>query len=321
MNDQDSEADLSIPAKPPAKSGGGDLPAVVLVTGMSGAGKTSALKSLEDLGFEAIDNVPLSLIRNLILPVEPELEGGIKKPVAIGVDIRTRDFSASAFLDQLDSLAQARGNQASGNQASGNRAQVLFMECDEEELRRRYTETRHRHPLAQDRPVSDGIELERRLVSPLRDRADVMLDTTGLSPGELTGILEGHFAASGEKALSVLVTSFSYRRGLPRQADLVFDVRFLANPHYDPALKPLTGKDREVADFIEGDEGFSGFFDNLTALLRPLLPRYRAEGKSYLTIAIGCTGGRHRSVFTAERLTEWLEAEGQKVRLSHRELD
>jgi len=310
MNDHRNDPNLSIPAKATGNAGSA-LPAVVLVTGMSGAGKTSALKSLEDLGFEAIDNVPLSLIRNLVMPVEPELGGGINKPLAIGIDIRTRDFSAGAFLDQLDQLARA----------GGARAQVLFMECDDEELRRRYTETRHRHPLAKDRPVSDGIELERRLVSPLRDRADVVLDTTGHGPGELKDILEGHFAAEGERTLNVLVTSFSYRRGLPRQADLVFDVRFLANPHYDPALKPLTGKDRAVADFIEGDEGYSGFFKDLCGLLRPLLPRYRAEGKSYLTIALGCTGGRHRSVFTAERLAEWLEAEGQKVRLSHRELD
>jgi UPF0042 nucleotide-binding protein len=288
-----------------------DTPGVLLVTGMSGAGKTSALKSLEDLGFEAIDNVPLSLIGNLVAPAQPEFNGAISRPIAIGVDIRTRDFGARAFLEQLDRLGEA----------GGKPAPVLFMDCDDEELRRRYTETRHRHPLAQDRPVGDGIALERRLVSPLRERADVVLDTTGLAPGELKGILQGHFGPAGKKALSILVMSFSYRRGIPRQADLVFDVRFLANPHYDPALRPLTGKDALVAGFISEDADFSRFFDGLCGLLQPLLPRYAREGKSYLTIALGCTGGRHRSVFTAEKLAAWLEEEGENVRLNHRDLD
>lgn len=286
-------------------------PDVLLVTGMSGAGKTSVLKSLEDLGFEAIDNVPLSLIGNLVAPVQPELSGAISRPIAIGIDIRTRDFSARAFLKQLDRLGEA----------GGKPVPVLFMDCDDEELRRRYTETRHRHPLAQDRPVGDGIVLERRLVSPLRDRANVMLDTTGLAPGELKGILQGHFGPAGKKALSILVMSFSYRRGIPRQADLVFDVRFLANPHYDPDLRQLTGKDALVAEFISEDVDFSRFFDNLCGLLQPLLPRYAREGKSYLTIALGCTGGRHRSVFIAEKLAAWLEKEDENVRLNHRDLD
>ncbi len=289
----------------------GGAPGVLLVTGMSGAGKTSALKSLEDLGFEAIDNVPLSLIGNLVAPAQPEFGGAISRPIAIGIDIRTRDFSARAFLDHLDRLGEA----------GGKPVPVLFMDCDDEELRRRYTETRHRHPLARDRPVGDGIALERRLVSPLRDRADVVLDTTGLAPGELKIILQGHFDPAGEKALSILVMSFSYRRGLPRQADLVFDVRFLANPHYDPALKELTGKDAPVAGFISEDADFSRFFDGLCGLLQPLLPRYAREGKSYLTIALGCTGGRHRSVFTAEKLAAWLKEEGESVRLNHRDLD
>jgi len=284
---------------------------VLLVTGMSGAGKTSALKALEDLGYEAIDNVPLSLIYNLAQPVQGELPViGQRRPIAIGVDIRTRDFGLEAFTQELDRLGGEIGVDT----------RVLFLDCDSEELKRRYAETRHRHPLAQDRPVADGIALERRIVAPLRDRADLAIDTSGFGPGELKHIIEGHFGKDGDHGLSVFVTSFSYRKGLPREADLVFDVRFLSNPHYDPDLKPLCGLDAAVGDYIEKDADFQEFFDNLTGLLKPLLPRYTAEGKSYLTIAIGCTGGRHRSVFLAEKLTTWLTSEHQNVNVRHRDL-
>ncbi|NQU57570.1 MAG: RNase adapter RapZ [Rhodospirillales bacterium] len=277
------------------------MPGVLLVTGMSGAGKSSALKAFEDIGYEAIDNVPLSLIGALVNPPQKD---SFQRPIAIGVDIRTRDFTIDSFIRELGALE----------------AKVLFIDCDDDELRRRYAETRHRHPLAQDRPVSDGISRERALVSPLRDRADVVVDTTRFGPGELKRILSGHFDLARGSDLNVFVTSFSFRKGLPREADLVFDVRFLANPHYDPTLKDLCGKDDAVGNFIAGDENFGTFFDNLTALLSPLLPRYAAEGKSYLTIALGCTGGRHRSVFVAEKLASWIEREERPVHLLHRDL-
>ncbi len=285
---------------------------VLLVTGMSGAGKTSALKALEDLGYEAIDNVPLSLIYNLAHPPQTELSRpGGRRPIAIGVDIRTRDFGLDAFALELDRLSGETGIDT----------RLLFLDCDSEELKRRYAETRHRHPLAQDRPVADGIALERRTVAPLRGRADLAIDTTGFGPGELKRIIEGHFGEHGDRGLSVFVTSFSYRQGLPREADLVFDVRFLANPHYDPDLKPLSGLDRAVGDYIVKDRGFDEFFENLTTFLRPLLPRYAEEGKSYLTIAVGCTGGRHRSVFLAEKLAAWLQSENQDTSVRHRDLN
>ncbi len=280
---------------------------VLLVTGLSGAGKTSALKAFEDMGYEAIDNVPLSLLNALVKPTQKD---GFQRPIAIGIDIRTRDFAVDAFIDELDGMLNETSLEAG----------VLFIDCDDDELRRRYAETRHKHPLAQDRPVSDGIAHERRLVSILRNRADVVIDTTRFGPGELKRILEGHFGLGHETTLSVFVTSFSFRQGLPREADLVFDVRFLANPHYDPALKELTGRDEAVADYIAKDTGFGNFFDNLTCLISPLLPRYAAEGKSYLTIAIGCTGGRHRSVFVAEKLARWLENEDRSIHLLHRDL-
>jgi UPF0042 nucleotide-binding protein len=309
-----SDRAISIPAY---VDGRGETPraeapavAVLLVTGISGAGKTSALKALEDMGYEAVDNVPLSLLGSLVLPGQRSFGAhGLERPIAIGVDIRTRDFGVDSVLRELDQLTDEGDVEV----------KVLFLDCDDDELSRRFAVTRHRHPLAGDRPLQDGIDHERRLVSRLRDRADLAIDTSGLGPGDLKRILHGHFARAAA-GLSVFVTSFSYRRGLPREADLVFDVRFLANPHYDPALRPLTGRDAAVADFIADDPGFGDFFQGLTGVLLPLLPRYAAEGKSALTVAVGCTGGRHRSVFVAERLAAWLGEHEQRVSVRHRDL-
>jgi UPF0042 nucleotide-binding protein len=268
---------------------------LVLVTGMSGAGRSTALKALEDLGYEAVDNLPLSFLPSL------KATGG---PVAVGIDVRTRGFNP------IDLMAVFPPD-----------ATVVFIDADDELLRRRYTETRRPHPLAFDRPVIDGIRLERQLVSALRERADLVVDTSTLSVGDLRRILSGHFALDAPPGIAIFVRSFAYRRGLPPDADLVIDVRFLANPHYDPALRPLTGLDAAVGDRIAADPGYAGFFDGLAALLEPLLPRYANEGKSYLTIAIGCTGGRHRSVYVAERLAAWLRGQGQRVAVGHRDLD
>jgi len=285
---------------------------VLLVTGMSGAGKTSALKALEDLGYEAVDNLPLSLLGNLVLPSQRTFDvHAFRRPLAIGIDIRTRDFAAETFARELDRLRTV-------DEIS---VRVLFLDCDDDELARRYVETRHRHPLAIDRPLPDGIAHERQLLAATRECSDIVIDTSHLPLGNLKRLLEGHFGLGDKPALSVFITSFAFRRGIPREADLVFDVRFLTNPHYDPALRPLTGRDAEVADFIAGDGDFAAFFGNLCRLLGPLLPRYAAEGKSYLTIAIGCTGGRHRSVFVAERLAKWLDGQGIGFHLSHRELE
>lgn len=297
------------PASRPGPPTAGRAQRVLLITGMSGAGKTSALKALEDLGYEAVDNVPLSLVRPL-LTLGGNDAGGLDRPIAVGVDVRTRDFAVGTLLGEIEHLGE------------DPRAEVklVFIDCDDEELGRRYAETRHRHPLAQDRPVADGIAHERRLMAELIDRADLTIDTTGLGTGGLKRILEGNFRRERDPTLAIFVVSFAYRRGLPREADLVFDVRFLANPHYDPALRPKTGRDADVAAHVAGDGAFGPFFDGLTALVKPLLPRFAAEGKSYLTIAFGCTGGRHRSVFLAERMAEWLQTEGEAVTLHHREL-
>ena len=288
---------------------------LLLISGMSGAGKTVTLKVLEDLGYEVVDNLPLSLLPNLVGP-----PNGLKVPLAIGVDIRTRDFAVGPFLQEIDRLVVRPDLDVA----------LVFLDCDDEILQQRYTETRRRHPMADDRRagggvkldrrVSDGIKHERGLLLPLRDGADLVVDTSHLSVNDIRRILNGHFAIDTDTGFALSVISFSYRRGVPREADLIFDVRFLANPHYEPALKPLTGLDADVGRFIAADPDFATFFDSLTALLAPLFPRFRAEGKSYLTIAVGCTGGQHRSVYVAERLAAWLTAQGERVNVSHREI-
>lgn len=281
----------------------GDAPrALVLVTGMSGAGRSTALSILEDLGYESIDNLPLDLL-------QPLIEGG-RRPLALGIDIRTRGFAAAPLLEQLERDLEG----------TGLRLTLLFLDCDDAVLGRRYTETRRRHPLAHGRPVTDGIAAERHLLSALRARADLVIDTSALVPADLRHLLAGRFRCRGVDGMTVCVTSFAYRNGLPRDADLVFDVRFLRNPHYDPDLRPLSGCDDAVARFIAEDPNLAPFFAKLTALLECLLPDYRREGKTYLTIALGCTGGRHRSVAMAERLAEWLAAQGESVTLLHRDL-
>jgi len=281
---------------------------VVLVTGMSGAGKTTVLKAFEDLNFEALDNVPLSLLPNITAPIQG---ADTPRPIAVGIDIRTRDFAAETFIAQLKAL-RAQPDVV---------VKVLFVNCGDEELLRRYTETRHRHPLAHDRPVLDGVRLERELVTPLLDVADVQLDTTGETPYDVKSFLDHTFGDGGQgEAMAVFVTSFSFRKGLPRDADFVFDVRFLRNPHYDPDLKPLTGQNRGVQAYIEEDAGFEAYFTSLTTLLGSMVERFAQAGKSYLTIAVGCTGGQHRSVFVAEKLAAWLETTHTRIRLAHRDM-
>ena len=276
---------------------------ITIVTGMSGAGKSTALKALEDAGYEAVDNLPLSLLGALV-PAEG------MRAVAIGVDSRTRDFDARALVAAVERLSREAACDV----------KLLFLDCEDEELRRRFTQTRRRHPLAADRPVADGIRSERVLLRDLVERADLAVDTSTITQAELKRIVLAQFALAERPALAVSVVSFSYRHGLPREADLVFDVRFLANPHYDPELQPLTGQNAAVGAYIERDQGFASFFDGLTGMLGSLLPRFEAEGKSYLTVAVGCTGGRHRSVYVAERLARWLQGRGRNVTLTHRDL-
>jgi UPF0042 nucleotide-binding protein len=289
-----------------AEAGAAPKSRLVLVTGMSGAGRSSALKTFEDMGFDAVDNMPLGLLWALTSGQQR-----LSRDLAVGVDIRTRDFGVDPVLAEMDRVM------------AGGRidVQLVFFDSSDEVLQRRFTETRRPHPLAADRPVLDGIARERQLLKALRARADLVIDTTDLTPGELRRMLTGHFNGVEQNQLTAFVVSFSYRNGVPREADLVFDVRFLANPHYDPEMRDKTGLETDVGDFIAGDPQFVPFFDALTGLMTVLIPGYINEGKSYLTIAVGCTGGRHRSVYVAERLGEWLKAESLSVAVSHREAE
>ena len=279
---------------------------VVLVTGMSGAGKTTALKALEDNGFEVIDNLPVALLPSLFSQKNAE------KPLAVGIDMRTRDFDAQKIYDMFKELKMS----------AGLNEQIVFLDCSDEKLLKRFTETRRAHPLAKNKSIAEGITEERSRLELLRTNADFIVDTTRMRAAELSRYIEKNVVGAMSRKTVVTVCSFSYRDGVPAQADLVFDVRFLRNPHYDLVLRPLTGKDAAVADYIRQDKDFGAFFTKITDLLSLLLPRYVEEGKSYLTIAIGCTGGKHRSVFTAESLYAWLlEKKMYTVVLEHHALE
>ena len=284
---------------------------VLVVSGMSGAGKSTALKVLEDLGYEAVDNLPLSLLRRLTSEPPTPADSPARRALAVGIDTRTRDFRPESLLAKLGALRERPDLEA----------RLVFMDCDDGILQSRFTATRRRHPLAADRPVGDGIAIERRLMWPLRRHADDVIDTSQTTLPELRRQLSARFALGAEPGLNLQVLSFSYARGLPREADLVFDVRFLENPHYNEKLRPLTGDAPEVAAFIAADPTFTPFFRGLGDMLVSLLPHYSREGKRYLTIAVGCTGGRHRSVFVAGKLAQLLADEGYRVALRHRDRD
>ena len=295
------QAATSAPARAPAPAASSARLPLILVTGLSGAGHSTALRALEDLGYEAVDNLPLSFLTT------PE---SVDRPMAIAVDSRTRGFSPQALLERIERLRADPALKVS----------LVFLTCSDEVLQRRYTETRRRHPLAQDRPVADGIRQERLLLDGLSAAADLVIDSSDLAIADLKRLMQGHFGLERQPGLAIAVMSFSYRHGLPREADLVFDVRFLANPHYRAELRDLTGRDAAVGRHVEADPAFGRFFGDLTDMLIPLLPGFEREGKSYLTLAVGCTGGRHRSVFVAERLAAWLTSQGRPVSLRHRDI-
>jgi UPF0042 nucleotide-binding protein len=278
---------------------------VVLVTGPSGAGRSSAIKVLEDIGFEAIDNMPLRLIPALL---EEQSAG---KPMALGIDPRTRDFSVGAVLEAMNQLAQQ----------PGFTTELLFLDCATDVLLRRFSETRRRHPLAKgDRPEA-GIVSELGILGPIRELADILINTSDLNVHQLRSEVENWFSNEDDHGLSVSVQSFSYKRGLPRSVDMVFDCRFLNNPYWEPSLREINGKDKAVADYIAQDRRFEPFRQKVEDLALWLLPAYLDEGKSHLSIAFGCTGGQHRSVAMAESLAQFLTSEGWQVSLRHRELD
>jgi UPF0042 nucleotide-binding protein len=279
---------------------------LLLVTGLSGAGKSTALDVLEDLGWETIDNFPVRMLKRLVT-MPDEARG----PLAIGFDSRTRGFVPSDIIALVKDLASQPGIALT----------FLFLDCAGGELERRFNETRRRHPMAAGRPVMEGIAAERELLEPLRRWAEVMIDTSAMTSNDLQGRIRELFApASGEAALTLTLSSFGFARGMPPLADLVFDMRFLDNPHWVPALRDLTGQDAPVGEHIERDPAFADVFARIRDLLLVLLPRYAAQGKPYVHVAFGCTGGRHRSVFTAERMAGSLRAAGFSPTVRHRNL-
>lgn len=278
---------------------------IVLVTGPSGAGRSTAIHALEDLGYEAIDNLPFSLIPRL-------LDGPpLGRPVALGIDVRNRDFSVSALIDLIDGLT--RHPDAA--------PEVLYLDCSSDELLRRYAETRRRHPLADNDPPAEAIAREIDLLTPIRARAEIVIDTTHSSPHDLRREIGNWFAQGGQTRLSVSIHSFSYKRGVPRGLDMMFDCRFLRNPHWKEDLRPLDGRDAAVGAYVAQDQRFGEFFDRVRDLLLLLLPAQVAEGKSHFAVGFGCTGGQHRSVYVAERMAEALAEAGWQVSKRHRELE
>lgn len=290
------------------------LKRVVVVSGLSGAGKASILRALEDIGYNAVDNPPLTLLETLIARAD--------QPTAIGLDTRSSGFDAGLVRQAVLRLKAT----------PGVRAELVYAWADEAVLLRRYTETRRRHPMAPQGRVIDGIRTEQSSTASLRADADLVIDTSELPLPELRRRIEQRFrpglAEDGDvPGLAVSLVSFAFPAGLPREADMVFDARFLRNPHYDPILRPRTGIDPEVAAYVEADPDFHRFFGTMLSLLVLMIPRFVQEGKKYATIAIGCTGGRHRSVHIAERLARELQAmrnlgmEALQVTVSHRELE
>nr|WP_156255372.1 RNase adapter RapZ [Sandarakinorhabdus oryzae] len=277
-------------------------PPILIISGLSGAGKSTVLRALEDSGHEVVDNLPLSLFDALIA-------GAGDRPLALGIDSRTRAFDAKALGARVAALCD-----------SSRDARLIYLECGDDVLIRRFSETRRRHPLALDRPAIDGIRAERELLAPLQRWADLVIDTTDLSVTDLRARIAERFGSGFSPGLTVTILSFGFSAGLPRDADLVFDMRFLANPHWDIALRPLTGEDERVAAHVAADPLYAPTLDKIDDLVRSLLPGYAREGKAYLTIAIGCTGGRHRSVAVARALAARLEQAGQNVALVHRDI-
>jgi UPF0042 nucleotide-binding protein len=281
----------------------GSPPRLLLVTGMSGAGKSTVLDALEDMGWDTVDNLPVSLLEDFARG-----DGGERRtlPAAVGMDVRSRGFDAQTLPATFKSI-------------DGVRAEILYLDCSGSELMRRYNETRRRHPLAADRPAEDGIARERSMTAALRGAADSVLDTTDLKPAELRDEIRRRYGEDSDRPV-LTIASFGFARGVSRTADLVFDMRFLDNPHWVDELRPLTGEDERVRAHLARDPAWDDAIERVESLLKDWIPRYWAAGKSYLTVAFGCTGGRHRSVCAAVEIAERLRRAGFSPNLRHRDL-
>lgn len=283
-------------------------PPLYLVTGLSGAGRSTCLHVLEDLGFEGVDNLPLSLLPAMVKEaLKPRMVAG---PIAIGLDIRNKDFDAEKLVSQIENLEQEIDREI----------RLIYMDSDDASLISRYNQTRRPHPLTQNNSVSEGVALERKLLSPLKEAADLVVDSTGLTVWQFRSHLKKMLGDGVSDRMSVTIMSFSFAKEVPRDADLVFDARFLRNPHYVDELRALTGKNKAVADYIKKDPDWNTYLEQVKSMLELTLPRYQEEGKSHLTVAIGCTGGRHRSVLLTEELGKWFESQWP-LHIVHARLD
>ncbi|GAA3860946.1 RNase adapter RapZ [Celeribacter arenosi] len=278
---------------------------LVLVTGPSGAGRSTAINVLEDIGYEVIDNLPLSILPRL-------LEGPVlDRPLALGLDVRNRDFGVTRLITLIDGL---RGD-------TEHPAEVLYLDCDADVLVRRYSETRRRHPLAPAESAAEGVMRERDLLVPIRSRADILIDTSRMTPHQLRAEIERWFAEGHDADMAISLQSFSYKRGVPHGVDMVMDVRFLANPYWEESLRGLNGQSEEVQEYVRKDPRYDAFFAKTLDLILMLLPAYRDEGKKHLAIAFGCTGGQHRSVTLVELFAKALADHGWPVSIRHREME
>lgn len=281
---------------------------ILLVSGLSGAGKSTVLKTLEDIGWEAVDNFPIRLIGALI--DTPSTIHETNAPLALGFDSRTRGIEANTLINQIKKLEQDKAFKII----------TLFLDCTGNELERRYAETRRRHPLSHDRPASDGIAQERQLLEPYRRWAENIIDTSKMSVNDLQHEVRQKFTLESAPRMTVSLTSFGFSRGVPNNVDLVFDMRFLRNPHWDDNLRPKTGLDEDVAEYIRQDPEYETALHKTLDLLLHILPLYEKQSKAYVNIAFGCTGGRHRSVYITETFGKLLQESGFSPNISHRNL-
>lgn len=274
---------------------------LIIITGASGAGRTTAINVFEDVGFETVDNIPISMIDSLVLSKTRN------KNLALGVDIRTREFSPKNLRKLLSKYKKMV-------------VKIIFLDCDSNKLLKRFNETRRSHPLSGVKSLSEALAEEMEYLKPIKDFANIIIDTTDYSPTDLREKLLNNLSIAKIKKFSILIQSFSYKNGLPRNLDMIFDCRFLKNPYWISHLKKLDGRDKKVQDFLSSSKEFKIFFSKVLSLINFLIPQVQKEGKSQFSIGFGCTGGQHRSVVFVNMLSNKLNNDGHNVLSNHRDL-
>jgi UPF0042 nucleotide-binding protein len=278
---------------------------ITLVTGLSGGGKSEALRCFEDMGYEAIDNMPLRLIPALLSDIDT-----LPDKLALGMDVRNHDITTH----YEEAIAMIRENPEI-------QSHMVFLHADNDELLRRFNTTRRKHPLAVGRPLSESIGLERQVLTPLQKMADSEIDTTGMSPTDMWRIISTKFMKGKDAGMQIFVMSFGFKYGLPREVDMVMDMRFLKNPHWDESLRHMTGLEESIIKYVTSDAEYSTTFGNIQTLLNHQLAQFAKADRSYVNVAFGCTGGKHRSVVVTQQMGASLKASGFKVKIHHRDIE